>query len=750
MEIIYLCIVIFLLCLAVFDLFVGVSNDAVNFLQSAVGARVATFRTVLIIASVAVVLGAVLSSGMMDIARHGIMMPAKYSFHEVMTVFLAVMVTDVIVLDVFNSLGMPTSTTVSLVFELLGGAFMISTLKIMGDPSLDYGMLLNSDKALSVIIAIFVSVAISFVVGMIVMWISRIVFTFNYKKHSRYAIAIFGGISFTVLAYFIFMKGVGNSPYVSEDVRDYINNNINLLLLYTFIGSTIVMEVLHLCRVDIFKFVVLMGTFGLAMAFAGNDLVNFIGVPLAGLASYQDYAANAHGAGVDTFMMKSLMESAKTPPFYLMAAGIIMIVAMGTSKKAQNVIKTSVDLARQDEGDEMFGSSKAARAIVRFCQWGVESVAHIFPASLRNWINSRFNANEVELVDDKAAFDVVRAAVNLVIASMLITFGTNHKLPLSTTYVTFMVAMGSSLADRAWSRESAVFRVTGVLSVIGGWFITAGVAFITCSLVALTMWYGGIVLQVGFMVLVVYLLWHSNQQYKKKKEQEAKDEDSFRLMMRTRDPELVWDMLQKRVSSTQCNMNHYALDMFNKIMDGFTGQNARELGRCRKSLHKEQDNLKKYRRQEMLGLKKSPQDIAIERNTWFHLGANSDQQFIYCLRRMLEPVREHVDNNFNPIPEEYIHEFQPVRQKVNDLMHMTQEMISNGKYDDYRDILSEADLCRDELSTLRKGLIDHIQQSTGTQMLQVSLVYLNILQETDEFLNIMRHQLRAAKKFIEN
>ncbi len=750
METIYLCIVIFLLCLAVFDLFVGVSNDAVNFLQSAVGARVATFRTVLIIASVAVVLGAVLSSGMMDIARHGIMMPARYSFHEVMTVFLAVMVTDVIILDVFNSLGMPTSTTVSLVFELLGGAFMISTLKIMGDPSLDYGMLLNSDKALSVIIAIFVSVAISFVVGMIVMWISRVVFTFNYKKHSRYAIAIFGGISFTVLAYFIFMKGVGNSPYVSESVRDYINSNINLLLIYTFIGSTIVMEVLHLCRVDIFKFVVLMGTFGLAMAFAGNDLVNFIGVPLAGLASYQDYAANAHGAGVDTFMMKSLMESAKTPPFYLMAAGIIMIVAMGTSKKAQNVIKTSVDLARQDEGDEMFGSSKAARAIVRFCQWSVESVAHLFPASLRNWINSRFNANEVELVDDKAAFDVVRAAVNLVIASMLITFGTNHKLPLSTTYVTFMVAMGSSLADRAWSRESAVFRVTGVLSVIGGWFITAGVAFITCSLVALTMWYGGIVLQVGFMVLVIYLLWHSNQQYKKKKEQEAKDEDSFRLMMRTRDPELVWDMLQKRVSSTQCNMNHYALDMFNKIMDGFTGQNARELGRCRKSLHKEQDNLKKYRRQEMLGLKKSPQDIAIERNTWFHLGANSDQQFIYCLRRMLEPVREHVDNNFNPIPEEYIHEFQPVRQKVNDLMHMTQEMISNGKYDDYRDILSEADLCRDELSTLRKGLIDHIQQSSDTKMLQVSLVYLNILQETDEFLNIMRHQLRAAKKFIEN
>ena len=710
-------IIVFLCVLAVFDLVVGVSNDAVNFINSAIGAKAARFKTIIAVAAIGVFAGAAMSNGMMDVARHGIFTPQYFSFYEVICIFLAVMVTDVILLDIFNSLGMPTSTTVSLVFEMLGGAFALSLVKMAREGGPGLGELLNTDKALSVIIAIFVSVAISFVVGMIVMWISRVVFTFNYKKHSRYAIAIFGGISFTVLAYFIFMKGVGNSPYVSESVRDYINSNINLLLIYTFIGSTIVMEVLHLCRVDIFKFVVLMGTFGLAMAFAGNDLVNFIGVPLAGLASYQDYAANAHGAGVDTFMMKSLMESAKTPPFYLMAAGIIMIVAMGTSKKAQNVIKTSVDLARQDEGDEMFGSSKAARAIVRFCQWGVESVAHIFPASLRNWINSRFNANEVELVDDKAAFDVVRAAVNLVIASMLITFGTNHKLPLSTTYVTFMVAMGSSLADRAWSRESAVFRVTGVLSVIGGWFITAGVAFITCSLVALTMWYGGIVLQVGFMVLVIYLLWHSNQQYKKKKEQEAKDEDSFRLMMRTRDPELVWDMLQKRVSSTQCNMNHYALDMFNKIMDGFTGQNARELG---------------------------------ERNTWFHLGANSDQQFIYCLRRMLEPVREHVDNNFNPIPEEYIHEFQPVRQKVNDLMHMTQEMISNGKYDDYRDILSEADLCRDELSTLRKGLIDHIQQSTGTQMLQVSLVYLNILQETDEFLNIMRHQLRAAKKFIEN
>ena len=750
METIYLCIVIFLLCLAVFDLFVGVSNDAVNFLQSAVGARVAAFRTVLIIASVGVVLGAVLSSGMMDVARHGIMMPDRYSFHEVMTIFLAVMVTDVIVLDVFNTLGMPTSTTVSLVFELLGGTAMLAMLKVMADPDLDYGMLLNSSKALQVIIAIFVSVAISFVVGMVVMWISRVVFTFNYGKHSRYSIAIFGGIAFTALSYFIFLKGVGKSPYLSDGVRDYIDTNTNMLLVLTFIVSTIVMEVLHLMKVNIFRFTVLMGTFALAMAFAGNDLVNFIGVPLAGLDSYQDYVANGHGLGIDGFMMSSLMESAKTPPFYLMAAGIIMIVAMATSKKAQNVIKTSVDLARQDEGDEMFGSSRAARAIVRFCQSMIEMVVAIFPVGLRKWINRRFNANDVELKDDKAAFDVVRAAVNLVIASMLITFGTNHRLPLSTTYVTFMVAMGTSLADRAWSRESAVFRITGVLSVIGGWFLTAGVAFLACALVCLCMWYGGIAVQVAFIVLVIFLLIRSNRQYKRKQETTKKDDDNFRLMMRTRDPELVWEMLRNHVRNTQSKVCRLALEQYNAVLDGFNTQNVKMLRGSDKTLRRELDVLKKYRRQELLGLKRSPMDIAIERNTWFHVGINSDQQYIYTLRRMMLPVKEHVDNNFTPVPAAYISEYEPVRRRVNDLMKMTCEAIETNRYEQYRGVLAEADVCKDDLSVIRKTHINRMQKSGTSKMMQVDMVYLNLLQETQQLLSVMRHQLRSAKKFMED
>ena len=750
METIYLCIVIFLLCLAVFDLFVGVSNDAVNFLQSAVGARVAAFRTVLIIASVGVVLGAVLSSGMMDVARHGIMMPDRYSFHEVMTIFLAVMVTDVIVLDVFNTLGMPTSTTVSLVFELLGGTAMLAMLKVMADPDLDYGMLLNSSKALQVIIAIFVSVAISFVVGMVVMWISRVVFTFNYGKHSRYSIAIFGGIAFTALSYFIFMKGVGKSPYLSDDIRNYIDTNTNMLLVLTFIVSTIVMEVLHLMKVNIFRFTVLMGTFALAMAFAGNDLVNFIGVPLAGLDSYQDYVANGHGVGIDGFMMSSLMASAKTPPFYLMAAGIIMIVAMATSKKAQNVIKTSVDLARQDEGDEMFGSSRAARAIVRFCQSMIEMVVAIFPVGLRKWISRRFNANDVELKDDKAAFDVVRAAVNLVIASMLITFGTNHRLPLSTTYVTFMVAMGTSLADRAWSRESAVFRITGVLSVIGGWFLTAGVAFLACALVCLCMWYGGIAVQVAFIVLVIFLLIRSNRQYKRKQETTKKDDDNFRLMMRTRDPELVWEMLRNHVRNTQSKVCRLALEQYNAVLDGFNTQNVKMLRGSDKTLRRELDVLKKYRRQELLGLKRSPMDIAIERNTWFHVGINSDQQYIYTLRRMMLPVKEHVDNNFTPVPAAYISEYEPVRRRVNDLMKMTCEAIETNRYEQYRGVLAEADVCKDDLSVIRKIHINRMQKSGTSKMMQVDMVYLNLLQETQQLLSVMRHQLRSAKKFMED
>lgn len=741
---IYIVIVGFLLILAVFDLFVGVSNDAVNFLNSAIGAKVAKYRTVLIVASLGVLIGAMMSAGMMDVARHGIMRPENYSFHEVMTIFLAVMVTDVVVLDVFNTLGMPTSTTVSLVFELLGATFLIAILKMSTDPSLTIYDLLNSDKALSVIVAIFVSVAIAFFFGVVVQWLSRIVFTFNYKKHLRYTIAVFGGIAFTTLAYFIFITGLGKSPYISREDSQWITENTPMLMILFFVGFTVLMEVLHLLRVSVFKLIVLAGTFALAMAFAGNDLVNFIGVPLAGLDSLNDFMANGHGQ-YDTFMMKSLMSSAKSPLLYLVLAGLVMVIAMATSKKAQNVVKTSVDLSRQDEGDEMFGSSRAARSIVRATQDMSETTSRFIPKSLRQWADKRFDKEEVILADG-AAFDEVRAAVNLVLAAILIIIGTNYKLPLSTTYVTFMVAMGSSLADRAWSRESAVFRVTGVISVIGGWFITAGVAFAAAALVCALMHFGGFAVMILFMVLDIYLLWRSNKSYSKKAKEEKRD-DVFQLMMRTRDKEIVWDLLTKHVSRTQSFVTNFALQQYNMIIDGIQNEDLKELRRCGKALKEEQSQLKKFRRKELLAMRRIPAAIAMERNTWFHLGANSNQQFVYCLKRMLEPVKEHVDNNFPPLPQLYVDEFEPMRRKINELMSATEQMISTNRYDAYDETLSTAEECKEQLSVMRKLVIDRLQQDSEVNM-KVALLYLNILQESQEFLSIMRHQLRSARKFL--
>ena len=740
---IYFIIVAFLLMLAVFDLFVGVSNDAVNFLNSAVGAKVAKYRTILIVASLGVLIGAIMSSGMMDVARHGIMRPENYSFHEVMTIFLAVMVTDVIILDIFNTLGMPTSTTVSLVFELLGGTFILAMLKMSADPTLAISDLLNSDKALSVIIAIFVSVAIAFFFGALVQWISRIIFTFNYRHHLRWSIAIFGGIAFTTLSYFILIKGLGKSPYISAATREWIDVNTAMLMTCTFVVSTVVIEVLHLLHVRIFRLIVLLGTFALAMAFAGNDLVNFIGVPLAGLDSLCDFTANGNG-NYDGYMMTSLMTSAKSPLLYLLLAGLIMIIAMATSKKAQNVVKTSVDLSRQDEGDEMFGSSRLARSIVRSSRDIGELVVRFTPKSVSRWIDSRFNKDEVILAEG-AAFDEVRAAVNLVLAALLIVLGTSLKLPLSTTYVTFMVAMGTSLADRAWSRESAVFRVTGVVSVIGGWFITAGAAFAACAIVCLLMHLGGFVVMLLFMALDIYLLWKSNRNYKRKMKEERND-DLFMLMMRTKDKDIVWDLLSKHVQRTQSFVAHFSIDLFNRIVDGISTENRRELKQCGNALKEEQDQLKKIRRKEMLAMRRIPSATAIERNTWFHIGANCNMQYIYCLKRMQEPLKEHVDNNFNPLPKVYTEGFETMRRKINELMLQTEQMISTGRYDLYQETLNIADQCKDELSVMRKDVFDRMQHEKLNN-LKASLLYLNILQESQEFLSVMRHQLRAAKKF---
>lgn len=740
----YLIIIVFLLVLAVVDLFVGVSNDAVNFMNSAIGAKVARFRTVIIVASVGIIAGAMLSAGMMDVARHGIMQPSYFSFREVMMLFLAVMVTDVIVLDVFNSHGMPTSTTVSLVFELLGGAFVLALLKMSADGSLAMSDLLNSSKALSVIIAIFVSVALAFVTGAVVQWISRLIFTFRPHWHP-YAEAFFGGIAFTVLAYFIFIKGLSGTPFIGEETKAWIVQNTGMLLFSIFCVTTFVSFFLVIARVNIFRLVVLFGTFALAMAFASNDLVNFVGVPLAGLSSFQDWIQ--HGApDPDGFMMTSLMESEKSPFGYLAVAGVIMIVALATSKKAQNVVKTEVGLGRQDESDEMFGSSQAARTIVRSAQAAKTAVSSITPRWLRRAIRQRFDTENAEMPGG-ASFDMVRASVNLVLASVLIVIGTNYKLPLSTTYVTFMVAMGTSLADGAWGRDSAVFRVTGVLSVIGGWFLTAGIAFVSCALVCLLFYFGGFIAMFALMILAAFIVVKGNITYRKKK---LEDKDALLAsIMHSHDAEIVWDLLRKHISHTQGDTCRFTAEQYNRILDGLTTENLKGLRATQLLLKDKQEELKKVRHREFVALHRIPEDIALEHNTWFHLGANSNQQFIYCLKRLLEPIKEHIDNNFNPVPAAFMEEFRPIRNRIGNLMDETCEMLSTCSFDHEKRVLEEAELCKKELSALRKTHIDRMQRRTGTADYKTSLIYLNILQESQELLSIMRHQLKAARKFLE-
>lgn len=751
MESFYFCIVAFLLLLAVFDLFVGVSNDAVNFMQSAIGAKVAKYRTVLVVASVGVLLGAVMSQGMMDVARHGIINPALFSLSEVMVLFMAVMVSDVLVLHMFNSLGLPTSTTVSLVFELLGGAVALSMIKTIGTPSLSMGEFLNTDKALQVIIAIFVSVAIAFIAGVITQWLARVVFTFHYKRRHLKSVAIFGGLSISILSYFILLKGIGHSSLMPDNLQQWMDNNTGLLLCAIFCLGTLLSLILNFLKINVFKMVVILGTFALAMAFAGNDLVNFIGVPLAGLDAVADYFSNGGSVGADDYKMSVLNSSATSSTLYLCIAGVIMIVALATSKKAKKVIQTGLDLSRQDEGNEMFGSSLAARSIVRFCHNSGERVVsqvRKHPTLLRfaQWVDSRFQKNESE---DDVAFDVVRASVNIVLAATLITLGTTLKLPLSTTYVTFMVAMGSSLADRAWKRESAVFRVTGVISVIGGWFVTAGVSFVACAIIAIAMLYGGLPVQILFVVAVVWVLTRKTHKSSDDDNKEQSDA-AYRLMIRTDNKDVVWELLRKHYANTHTMAADFALAHYECIVDGFCANKVGGMRKIGSRIRSQHQFLRKLRRQELLALRKCPYLVAAEGNTWFHVGSNAARQYLYALLRMWEPIMEHVDNNFKPLPRHLAEEYEGVKKEVVELLSATQGCISTSNFSSYRDILKDADNLKDRLSVMRKALINSMQESDGAEHLQVHLVYLNLLQETQQLLSNMRHQLRGSKKFLQN
>lgn len=743
METIYFGFVVFLFVLAIFDLMVGVSNDAVNFLQSAIGAKVAKFKTILAIAAIGIFTGAAMSNGMMEVARNGVFHPSFFSFQDVMFIFLAVMASDIVLLDIFNTLGMPTSTTVSMVFELLGGTFALALMKVAGDPSLHVADLMNTSKALTMIMAIFVSVAIAFVVGAFVQYISRTLFTFVYKNNSlKWKIGIFGGLAFTAIIYFMLIKGLGNVSFISDAAHEWINTHSWTICGICFVVTAVLSQVLFALKVNVFKILVLTGTFALAMAFAGNDLVNFIGVPLAGYSSFQDYSANAGGDAAG-YMMDSLNGPAHTPVLFLIAAGLIMVISLATSKKAFNVVKTSVDLARQDAGDEMFGSSKMARVLVRFSTNTASALSELVPNGVKRWFAKRFD-NENVVLPQGAAFDEIRATVNLVVSSLLIALGTSLTLPLSTTYVTFMVAMGSSLADKAWGRESAVFRITGVISVIGGWFITAGAAFILCFLVALAMSLGGLTMASILIALSIVLLVRSNIKYKKKQAEE-KGDVVFNQMITSEDNVETLRLLTQHIRQGQSQFLDFVNVNYLNVTEGFISEDLSRLQKAESAMRKQRQELKQRRRKEMLGLRRIDPGVAIEKSTWFHLGVNSCEDMLYSLRRICDPCEEHIDNSFVPLEKDRIKEFLPLRDTLLYLLKRAVVVISTENYTDSDKLREQCEEFKSCLSSTRQGQIERMQ--TSKENITVSYVYLNLLQETHEIASSLQHLLRASKHF---
>ena len=748
METFYLFLIIFLFVLAVFGLSVGVSNDAVNFMNSAIGSKAASFKVIMVIAAIGIFVGASLSNGMMDIARHGIYQPQHFYFSEIMCILLAVMLTDVVLLDIFNSLGMPTSTTVSLVFELLGGTVAISLIKIANsNGALQLGDLLNTDKAFTVILAIFLSVAIAFFFGAIVQYISRLIFTFNYKKHMNYFIGLFGGLAATSILYFMLIKGLKESSFMEGDLKTMIYSNTDTIVWGALIFFTLLMQVLHWLKVNVFKVVILLGTFALALAFAGNDLVNFIGVPLAGYSSYMDLMAQGGTTTTDTFLMESLLEPAKTPWYFLVGSGLVMVIALATSKKAQAVIKTSVDLARQSDGNENFGTSPVARVLVRTCNNASNTILSVVPLRVKDWIDSRFNNNEI-ILEDKASFDLVRASVNVVLSGLLIALGTSLKLPLSTTYVAFMVAMGSSLADRAWGRESAVYRITGVLSVIGGWFITAGAAFTICFLVALLIHVGGIAAMAAMVGLAIYMLIRNQILYKKKMKKEAMQEEvdsTISKLRETKDKREALSLFREHSRDELCDVLNFASDTFNRSVHGFMDENLRELRKVMSAIEEKKSYLKQVKRVGTLGVTQLEHDIAIDKGLYYYQGNDFASEIVFSIRRLTEPGKEHVDNHFSPLCEVQKEDFGKMTDEIVSFLNRSSVMIESNDYHRMDDLIAESVDLTAKLTLLKKEELKRIQGQSGST--KVSMVYLNMVQEAQNVVSFTANLLKVSRKF---
>ncbi len=724
MVTIYIIIVGILFLLAASDLVVGVSNDAVNFLNSAIGSKVAPFKVIMIIASLGIIVGATFSSGMMEVARKGIFNPQYFYFSEIMIIFLAVMITDIILLDTFNTYGMPTSTTVSIVFELLGAAVGIAIIKGYSDPqALGLSEYINSAKALAIISGILMSVVISFTVGAIVQFLTRLVFSFDYKRNIKRYGAIWGGIAITAITYFILIKGSKGASFMSAELKESIVTNTWMIIVVSLVGWTTILQLFSwFTSFNVLKMIVLVGTFALAMAFAGNDLVNFIGVPLAGYESFNSFIANV-GVSPDGFLMSDLTEQVKTPTFFLLIAGLIMVITLWFSKKARTVTKTELNLARQDAGFERFGSSGFARTLVRTTSKMSKRINTLLPASLVSAIDRRFDQSkvvaEVEKGEEAPSFDLIRASVNLVVASILISFATSLKLPLSTTYVTFMVAMGSSLSDRAWGRESAVYRVTGVFSVIGGWFLTAFSAFSIAFIVAFILYYGGFIAVFGLISLAVFLIYRTHLIHKKLTADASDIEQDVHTISET-------NIAEKSSKTIVKNLKKVAVE-YEKTIIGLEKEDVKLLKISGKEIAKITSKTKYLKDNINVIVDKLKED---SEDTAYYFVEVLDymREMLHSLTFINFPVYEHVDNNHKPLIAEQINELKAVHAGLKLLIETITNAMESGEYAKLDSILHKQETLLKYVQKIGKAQIKRVKAGmVGTKN---SILYLNIVNES--------------------
>lgn len=733
-------VITFIFVLAIMGIVAGVSNDATNFMSAAVGTKSASYRIVTIIAALGIVIGSMMSNGMMEIARNGVFSPQYFFANEIVYIYLAVMIANLILLDVFNTLGLPTSTSVSLVFELLGATVAIAMIKIH-DGSINVGLaeLINTDKALTMIVGIFLSVAVAFIFGAIVQYITRLIFSFNYEKNLKWKIGVFSGLATTALVYFMFIKGMKGAAFITAEIHAWVDAHTWQLLGICFVFFTILMQILYLLKVNVLKLVVLIGTFALAMAFAGNDLVNFIGVPLAGLDTYLDVRNS--GAPIDALSMDSLNTMSSANTIYLVIAGLIMAVTLLTSKKAKNVLQTSIDLSKQNGGNESFGSSAIARSLVRFTNSMVNAIDNILPVKVKAWIEKRFDNREM-ILEENAAFDLIRGLVSIVLASMLIALGTSLKLPLSTTYVTFMVTMGASLSDRAWSRESAVYRVTGMFSVIGGWFITAIVAFIICFVIAMIFFYGGMIAMLLMIALAVYIIIKNRAKTNKNEEHD----DLFEKALNTNDQEVIYETLIQHNKKSINNLLNIAKDIYVNIVDAFVKEDIKTLRKVSNECRDAKQMMKQFKRKEIMIMRRLD-DKMIDKNTWFHLSYNCIEQILYSLRRVCDPCKEYVDNSFTPLDKKFLPEVESLKEKVVWAIDTADVTVCSSDYKDLDVVMERIKLRENEVTEMSHEQMNRIQHDKDN--IDLALLYLNIIQESSEIITEMRHILRSEAKMNE-